>query len=169
MSGNAGHCFISVATAAEAMVTNISNVKITLYKDDIIKIPFTVTNHGSPGFYTFQVSKTNHIIGLISPFSVFLDRNETTEFQLSLTALEEAVYGKTEVAVQALKRISTAKARQRDVQLFNASLLLLRRLKIVMNTSSDQVVVDGRKSVTLAFQIKNLMDKVTFVLKVSKN
>ena len=169
MAGNTGNCRINNAARLRTpFKSNMSDTERKLHLGESIKIPFSFTNLGSRTLFTFEVSKVPSFLSFVSPLSVFLHEEETAQLQLSVTSLPDASYGRTEIDVKAVPRLSNAFANEDRLHLFTASLVLLKRVKLIANMTTNQVVVHERKTVSVHFEVTNIMSTETFALKVSE-
>ena len=73
--GNMGTCSVSLVPDIVAFGAKPNTTAVSLRSEETTKVPFTLTNLGSRGSFSFHVTKTASLISYVIPFSLALDAN----------------------------------------------------------------------------------------------
>ena len=73
--GNMGTCSVSLVPDIVSFGAKPNTTAVSLRSGETTKVPFTLTNLGSRGSFSFRVTKTSSLISYVIPFSLALDAN----------------------------------------------------------------------------------------------
>ena len=73
--GNMGTCSVSLVPDIVAFGAKPNATAVSLRSEETTKVPFTLTNLGSRGSFSFHVTKSASFISYVIPFSLALDVN----------------------------------------------------------------------------------------------
>ena len=73
--GNMGTCSVSLVPDIMSFDAKPNSTAVSLRSGKSTKVPFTLTNLGSRGSFSFHVTKTSSLISYVIPFSLALDAN----------------------------------------------------------------------------------------------
>ena len=73
--GNMGTCSVSLVPDIMSFGAKPNTTAASLRSGETIKVPFTLTNLGSRGSFSFHVTKTSSLISYVIPLSLALDAN----------------------------------------------------------------------------------------------
>ena len=73
--GNMGTCSVSLVPDIMSFDAKPNTTAVSLRSGESTKVPFTLTNLGSRGSFSFHVTKTSSLISYVIPFSLALDAN----------------------------------------------------------------------------------------------
>ena len=73
--GNMGTCSVSLVPDVVSFGAKPNTTAVSLRSGETTKVPFTLTNLGSKGSFSFRVTKRSSLISYVIPFSLVLDSN----------------------------------------------------------------------------------------------
>ena len=73
--GNMGSCSVSLVPDIVSFGAKPNTTAVSLRSEETTRVPFTLTNLGSRGSFSFHVTKTSSLISYVIPFSLALDAN----------------------------------------------------------------------------------------------
>ena len=76
--GNMGTCSVSLVPDIVSFGAKPNTTAVSLRSGETTKVPFTLTNLGSKGSFSFRVTKTSSLISYVIPFSLALDANASS-------------------------------------------------------------------------------------------
>lgn len=106
--GNTGYCHITTVTPIINIKAQTKSTEIDVFLGETIKIQFAVTNLGTEGYFTLQISEDKHFTGYVTPLNVKLGHKESARGLLVLTGLSETRSRKTSLVFTAIPQTNTA-------------------------------------------------------------
>ena len=170
--GNMGTCSVSLVPDIMSFDAKPNTTAVSLRSGETIKVPFTLTNLGSRGPFSFHVTKTSALISYVIPFSLALDANASAAGHVVIASRSDTsqLEKLTVTAVALSDNVNIKK-----VTLFKVSVLsetkattpALKeiRLEAVAPNSHQSIKPGGR--LELSFTVTNLAAIETFTFNVS--
>ena len=87
--GNMGTCSVSLVPDIVAFGAKPNTTAVSLRSKETTRVPFTLTNLGSRGSFSFHVTKTASLISYVIPFSLALDANASAAGHVVIASLND--------------------------------------------------------------------------------
>ena len=172
--GNMGTCSVSLVPDIMSFGAKPNTTAVSLRSGETTKVPFTLTNLGSRGSFSFHVTKTSSLISYIIPFSLALDANASAAGHVVIASRRDTSQLE-KLTVTAVAKSDTVDIR--EVTLFDIQVSLLSetqpttpalkqiRLEAVAPKSRQSIKPGAR--LELNFTVTNLAAIETFTFDVS--
>ena len=85
--GNMGTCSVSLVPDIVAFGAKPNTTAVSLRSEETTRVPFTLTNLGSRGSFSFHVTKAASLISYVIPFSLALDANASAAGHVVISSL----------------------------------------------------------------------------------
>ena len=82
-----GTCSVSLVPDIVAFGAKPNTTAVSLRSEETTRVPFTLTNLGSRGSFSFHVTKTASLISYVIPFSLALDANASAAGHVVISSL----------------------------------------------------------------------------------
>ena len=169
--GNMGTCSVSLITDIMSFGTKLNTTAVSLRSGESTQVPFTLTNLGSRGSFSFHVTKTSSLISYVIPFSLALDANASAAGHVVIASRNDT---------SQLKKLTVTAAALSDtvnikVTLFQVSVLsetkatspALKEIRLeAVAPNSHQFIKPGAR-LEVSFTVMNLAAIETFTFNVS--
>lgn len=174
--GNTGVCELSAVTQVINIKTDTKYSKLNVIVGETSKLEFNITNLGTKGSFTLQVSENKYYIGYVTPLNIKMDHREVVRCEVVLIGNRETGSNETRLVVEAIpleKEINTRDTRllQMDVTV-QARKLDRPRTSLEWNITVDldpkpMLIIQYGAKVVLRFTVTNNGLAGTFYFKVS--
>ena len=84
-----GTCSVSLVPDIVSLRAKPSTAAVHLYSGDTTKVPFTLINLGSEGYFSFEVTKAPELISYVIPSTVSLEPNASTAGHVIIKSRDE--------------------------------------------------------------------------------
>jgi len=174
--GNMGTCSVSLVPDIVSFGAKPNTTAVSLRGGETTKVPFTLTNLGSKGSFSFRVTKTSSLISYVIPFSLALDVNASAAGHVVI-ASRDGNRQLEKLTVTAVAQSDTVNVK--EVTLFDIEVSVLSdtqpttpalkqiRLEAVV-PNNHQYIKPGAR-LELNFTVTNLAATETFTFNVLSN
>ena len=171
--GNMGTCSVSLVPDIVAFGAKSNTTAVSLRSEETTKVPFTLTNLGSRGWFSFHVTRTASLISYVIPFSLALDVNASAAGHVVIASLIDTNQLE-KLTVTAVPQSDTVN--NKEVTLFDIQVSVLSetqpttpalkqiRLEAVAPKSHQSIEQGAR--LELNFSVTNLAAVETFTFNV---
>jgi len=172
--GNMGTCSVSLVPDIVSFGAKPNTTAVSLRGGETTKVPFTLTNLGSKGSFSFRVTKTSSLISYVIPFSLALDANASAAGHVVI-ASRDGNRQLEKLTVTAVAQSDTVNVK--EVTLFDIEVSVLSdtqpttpalkqiRLEAVVPNNYQYIKPGAR--LELNFTVTNLTATETFIFNVS--
>ena len=172
--GNMGTCSVSLVPDIMSFGAKPNTTAVSLRSGETTKVPFTLTNLGSRGSFSFHVTKTSSLISYVIPFSLALDANASAAGHVVIASLSDtSQLEKLTLTAVALSDIVNIK----EVTLFDIQVSVLSETKattpVLKEIRIEAAALNSYQSIKpggrleLSFTVTNLAAIETFTFNVS--
>ena len=178
--GNMGTCSVSVIPEIVSLSAKPNSTAVYLRPGETTKVPFTLTNLGSKGSFSFQVTKTSALISYVIPFSLALETNSSTAGHVIIKSRGETIEEQnlTVTAVSQTNHVnitlfyiqvsvSSGPVTQATDHTTTVSLPVLKHVDLEADVNDKDLSIELGKSLEVGFNVKNLASAETFTFAVS--
>ena len=116
--GNMGTCSVSLVPDIMSFDAKPNTTAVSLRSGESTKVPFTLTNLGSRGSFSFHVTKTSSLISYVIPLSLALDANASAAGHVVIASRSDSSQ------LQKLTVTAVALSDTRDFKIHYGELLL---------------------------------------------
>ena len=169
-----GTCSVSLVPDIVSFDAKPNTTAVTLRSEETMKVPFTLTNLGSRGSFSFHVTKTSSLISYVIPFSLALDANASAAGHVVISSRSDTSQPE-KLTVTAVAQSDTVNIK--EVTLFDIHVSVLSetqpttpalkqiRLAAVAPKSHQSIKPEAR--LELNFTVTNLAAVENFTFNVS--
>lgn len=174
--GNMGICSVSLVPDIVSFRASPNTSAVTLHPGQTTKVPFTLVNLGSKGFFVFHVSKTPSLISYVIPFSLALKTNASTSGHVVIASRGNI----SEVQTISVKAVAQSDSvNDKEVKLFDLKVLVtpqrqgitstpatstaaLKYIQLRANVPTYELSLETGESLKFNFTVMNLAAAETF-------
>lgn len=136
--GNMGICSVSLVPDIVSFRASPNTSAVTLHPGQTTKVPFTLVNLGSKGFFVFHVSKTPSLISYVIPFSLALKTNASTSGHVVIASRGNI----SEVQTISVKAVAQSDSvNDKEVKLFDLKVLVTPQRQGITSTHSIEALL----------------------------
>ncbi|KAJ7382676.1 hypothetical protein OS493_033734 [Desmophyllum pertusum] len=172
--GNMGTCSVSLVPDILSFSAQSNTTDVSLHPGDTTKVPFTLTNLGSKGSFSFHVTKTSSLISYVVPFSLALDTNASAAGQVVIASRGETSELER-LSVKAVSQSDTVNIKEVTLFVIQVSVLskgqpttpALKHVRLEAVVPSNDFSIKPGANVEVNFTVTNLASTETFSFHVS--
>ena len=172
--GNMGTCSVSLVPDIMSFDAKPNSTAVSLRSGKSTKVPFTLTNLGSRGSFSFHVTKTSSLISYVIPFSLALDANASAAGHVVIASRSDtSQLEKLTVTAVALSDTGNIK----EVTLFDIQVSVfsetepttpaLKQIRLEAAAPNSRQSIKPGARLELNFTVTNLAAIETFTFNVS--
>lgn len=170
--GNIGTCSVSLVPDIVSLSAKPNSTSVSLNPGEITKVPFTLTNLGSKGSFSFHVTKTSEFISYVIPFSLTLETNTSATGHVTIKSrgvTDEAVH----LTVKAASQSNIANVKEVTLFYIQVSNVMEPTLKpVLLKTdvlSDHHISMIPGKNLEVNFTVKNLASAESYSFNIFSN
>ena len=172
--GNMGTCSVSLVPDIMSFGAKPNTTAVSLRSGETTKVPFTLTNLGSGGSFSFHVTKTSSLISYVIPFSLALDANVSAAGHVVIASRSDSstLEKLTVTAVAQSDTVNIKEAKLFDIQVSVLSETqpttpALKQIRLEAATPKSRQSIKPGAGLELNFTVTNLAAIETFTFEVS--
>jgi len=172
--GNMGTCSVSLVPDIVSFGAKPNTTAVSLRSRETTKVPFTLTNLGSRGSFSFRVTKTSSFISYVIPFSLALDANASAAGHVVIASRGDTNQLE-KLTVTAIAQSDTVNIK--EVMLFNIQVSVLsetppttpalKKIRLEAVVPNNQQSIKPGARLEFNFTVTNLAATETFTFNVS--
>jgi len=172
--GNMGTCSVSLVPDIVSFGAKPNTTAVSLHNGETTKVPFTLTNLGSKGSFSFRVTKTSSLISYVIPFSLALDANASAAGHVIIASRNDTK--KVEkLTVTAVTQSDTVNVKEVTLFVIQVSVLsdtqpttpALKQIRLETVAPNNHQSIKPGGSLEVKFTVTNLATIENFTFNVS--
>jgi len=172
--GNMGTCSVSLVPDIVSFGAKPNTTAVSLRSGETTKVPFTLTNLGSKGSFSFRVTKTSSLISYVIPFSLALDANASVPGHVVIASRSDTSQLE-KLSVTAVAKSDTVNVKEVTLFVIQVSVLsdtqpttpALKQIRLEAVAPNIHQSIKPGGSLEVNFTVTNLATIENFTLNVS--
>jgi len=172
--GNMGTCSVSLVPDIVSFGAKPNTTAVSLRVGETTKVPFTLTNLGSKGSFSFRVTERSSLISYVIPFSLTLDANASAAGHVAIASRSDTKQVER-LTVTAIAQSDTVNVKEVTLFVIQVSVLsdtqpttpALKQIRLETVTPNTHQSIKPGGSLEVNFTVTNLATIENFTFTVS--